>query len=92
MNVLMSSHKVLVIIVRFLTKFEPSRQISEKYSNIKFHKNASSQTRIVPCGRTERQTDMMMLIVAFRTFTKAPKNAHHSVKCNIITWHPTKYT
>jgi len=32
------------------------RQIFEKYSNIKFHKNRHSGGRVVPCGRTDRQT------------------------------------
>jgi len=40
-------------------------------------KNPSSGSRVVPCGRTgrqtDRQTDMMKLIVAFRNFAKAPK-------------------
>jgi hypothetical protein len=33
-----------------------SRQIFEKCSNIKFHKNPSSGRRLVPFGRTDRQT------------------------------------
>jgi len=32
------------------------RQILEKYSNVKFHKNQSTGSRAVPCGRTDRQT------------------------------------
>ena len=63
-------------------KLEFSIQILEKYSNIIFHKNPLSGSRVVPCGwmdrRTDRQTDrrrvMAKLIVAFRTFTNAPKN------------------
>ena len=43
-----------------------SWQIFEKYSNIKFHENPSSGSRVVPWGRTDRQTDMTKLIVAFR--------------------------
>ena len=43
-------------------------------SNIKFHKNPSSGSRVVPWGLTDRQThartDMMKLIVAFRSFAK----------------------
>jgi hypothetical protein len=42
-------------------KLEFSRQIFEKYSNIKFHENPSSGSRVVPRGRT----DMTKLIVAF---------------------------
>jgi hypothetical protein len=32
-----------------------------------------SGSRVVPCGRTDRQTDMTKLRVAFRKFAKAPK-------------------
>jgi hypothetical protein len=42
-----------------LMKLEFSRQIFEKYSNIKFHENSSSGT------------GMIKLIVAFRNFAKA---------------------
>jgi len=40
-------------------KLEFSRQIVEKSSNIKFHENPSSGSRIVSCRRTHthRQTD-----------------------------------
>jgi len=63
-------------------KIEFSQQIFEKYSYIKFHKNASSGSRVVPFGRIdgrtdrreERQTDITKLIVAFRNFVNAPKN------------------
>jgi len=34
-----------------LMKLESSRKISEKYSNIKFHKNPSSGSQVSPCGR-----------------------------------------
>ena len=43
---------------QILIKLELSRQIFEKkISNIKFDKNPCSGSRIVPCGRTERQTE-----------------------------------
>jgi len=45
-------------------KLEFSHQIFEKYSNIKFHKNPSSGSRVVTYG----QTDMTKLIVAFSQF------------------------
>jgi len=35
---------------------EFSGQIFEKYSNVKFRKNPPSGSRVVPCGRTDRQT------------------------------------
>ena len=44
-----------------LVKLEFSRHIFEKkYSNVKFHENPSSGSRVVPCG----QTDMTKLIAA----------------------------
>jgi hypothetical protein len=51
-----------------LIKLEFSRQSVEEYSNIKFHKNPSIGSQVVQCGRTDRQTDMTNLIVAFRNF------------------------
>ena len=41
----------------------------QKISNIKFHENPSSGSRLVPYG----QTDMAKLTVAFRNLAKAPK-------------------
>jgi len=38
-------------------KFEFSRQIFEKYSNIDFHENPSSGNQVVSCERKEGQTD-----------------------------------
>ena len=38
-------------------KLEFSRQGLEKYSNIRYHGNSSSGSRVVPCSRTDRQTD-----------------------------------
>jgi hypothetical protein len=46
-----------------------SQQMFEKSSNIKFHENLSSGSRVDPYGRT----DMTKLIVAFRNFAEAPK-------------------
>jgi hypothetical protein len=58
-------------------KLEFSRQIFEKYSNIKFHENLSTGSRVVPRGQTDRQTErqtgMTELTVAFHNFAKAPK-------------------
>jgi hypothetical protein len=49
-----SSGKVPVTLI--LMKVELSRQIFEKYSNIKFKENPFSWSRVVPCGRTDGQT------------------------------------
>ena len=63
---------------RILIKLKCSRQISEKYCNIKFSENPSSGSRVVPCGRvdrqTDRQTDMTKVTVAVRKFANVPKN------------------
>jgi len=37
-------------------KLEFSGKIFGESSNIKFHENPSSASRVVPCGRTDRQT------------------------------------
>jgi len=75
---------ILMTIARYscqiLMKLEFSRQIFKKYSNVKLHENASSGSRVVPCGRTDRQADthththMTKLKVAFRNYSNAPKN------------------
>jgi hypothetical protein len=47
-----------------------------KNSNIKFYQNPSGGSRVVPYGetdgRTEGQTDITKLILAFRNFSKVP--------------------
>jgi hypothetical protein len=48
-------------------KLEISGQTFEKSSNINFHLNPSSGSRVVPCGITD-----LKLIVAFRNFANAP--------------------
>ena len=50
------------------------RHIVAKYSNIKFHENLSSGSRVVPCGQTDRRTAMTKLIFPFRNFANAPNN------------------
>jgi hypothetical protein len=53
-----------------------------KHSNIKFHENPFSGSRVVPCrrtdgrvgGRTDRRTHMAKLIVTFRNFANAPQH------------------
>jgi len=62
-------------------KFKFSRQILEKkkHSNIKFHENPSSGSRIVPCGRT----DIKKLKRPFRNFAKAPKNPFNKTTSDI---------
>jgi hypothetical protein len=59
-------------------KLEFYRQIFEKFSNVKFHENPSSGSRVVPCV----QTDMTKLVAAFRDFANAPK----ITKKNYVLW------
>jgi hypothetical protein len=40
-----------------LIKPEFSRLILKKFSNDEFYENRCSGSRVVPCGRTDRQTD-----------------------------------
>jgi len=56
-----------------LMKLEFSWQIFEKYSNIEFRGNRSSGSRVVPCGRTDRRTEMTKIVVNFISFAKASK-------------------
>jgi hypothetical protein len=60
-----------------------SRNIFEKYSNIKFHENPTSGSRVLHADagpgegtetQTDTQTDITKLRVAFRNFANAPKN------------------
>jgi hypothetical protein len=71
-----------------LTKTELCRQIFEKYSNAKVNENPSSDSRVVRCGRTDRLTDMTVLIVAFRNFVKAPKNFASLIRINDFNPYP----
>ena len=60
----------------FLSDFNENWIVSsdfDKSSNIKFHENPSSGSRVVPCGQTVRQTDMTKLVVAFHNFSDVPK-------------------
>ena len=57
-----------------LIKLILSRQIFEKYSNIKYCENPSNGSRVVPYG----QTDMTKLIVSFRNLKKA-RNSEYRV-------------
>jgi len=55
----------------------------EKFSNAKFHENASSESRVVLSGQAEGWTDMLKLTVAFRNFTNTRKHLY-SLARNII--------
>jgi hypothetical protein len=66
-------HVQYYLSISIFMKLEFTRHIFENSTNTKFHKNPSSRSRVVPCGRTERRTDTTKLLVIFRNFTNAPK-------------------
>jgi hypothetical protein len=74
--------KQIRFVFKGLMQGDFSRQIFEESSNIKYHENPPRGSRVDPCwrtdtqtdGRTDKQTYMTKLIVAFRTFANAPKN------------------
>jgi hypothetical protein len=55
-------------------KLEFSPQVFEEFSDTKFHEIPSISNRGVPREWTDRKTDILKLIIAFRNFAKAPKN------------------
>ena len=57
---------------QLIMKLEFSPQVFERYSNMKFNENPSSESPVVPCRRTDGRTDMMKMTVAFRNFAEAP--------------------
>jgi hypothetical protein len=62
-----------------LMKTEFSRHVFEKYSNIKFHHNPSSGSRVIQCG----QTDMTKAIVLFAILQTRLKM---DILYNIYVW------
>ena len=61
-----------------------SREIFEKFSNIKVNENVSSGSRVVPCGggtdgQTDRQIDIKKLTVA-RENDKKEQVYHKNIK------------
>jgi hypothetical protein len=52
-----------------------SRNILEKCTYIKFYKNPPTGSQVVSCRQTDGPTNMMKVIVTFRTFVNTPKTA-----------------
>ena len=65
-------HRSIRLSCPILMKLESSLQVLEIYSNIKFHKNPSSGSRVVACGQTDEH--ITNLILAFRNFANRLKN------------------
>jgi hypothetical protein len=60
---LLNFNETLIFAVNFWRK--------KNYSNIKFHENSFSGSRVIACGRTDTQTGLTKLIIAFRNFANA---------------------
>jgi hypothetical protein len=58
---------------QILMKHELSQWIFEKYSNIKFHENPSSDSRDFPCRRTDRYDEANR---SFSQFCEHAKEGH----------------
>ena len=70
-------------------KLEFSRQVVRKYTKTKFNENPYNGSQVVPCGRTERWTDMTKLTVDWHNFAKAPKITVGIT--NYMTWSFPKF-
>jgi hypothetical protein len=53
-----------------------SRQIFEKFSNIKFHENSSIGSRLLPCWPTDKRTETTKQIAAYHNFAKTSTNLY----------------
>ena len=51
-----------------------SAEFRKNTVNIKFHENPCIGSGVVPCERTDGQTDMTKITITFRNFAKGPKN------------------
>ena len=62
------------MLVRLLMKLEFPRQVfGKKYPDFKFNEYPYCESRVVPFGSTDGQTDMTKLLVALRSYANAPK-------------------
>ena len=50
-------HVKYSLLLSYFNKISFSRQLFKNYSNTKFHKNPSSGSRVVSCGRTDLWTE-----------------------------------
>ena len=64
----------------------------EIYSNIKFHENLFSGSRVVPCRWMNRWADMTKLTVAFCNFANAPAKASMCVFTTTIVVSPNPFS
>ena len=82
----LSSYKVPVMLVRLQWNLNSHDSFFEKYSNIKFHDNPSSGSRVVPYGQTDERAEMTKLIVVFRNSANAPKTLFSCLLCLCLSY------
>ena len=70
---------------QILMKLEFSGQVFEKYLNIKFHENPSSGSRVVPCGQTDRGSDMKLTVAVKRVYTESPVRGSRETAADNLT-------
>jgi hypothetical protein len=63
--------------------------VFQKYSNIKFHKNPSSGSRVVTCGWTDRHDEANSLF--FLTFVSSPKDSTFCPQIALRSFSHNKY-
>ena len=68
-----SSCTVHFTLFRFSWNFNFLDRFSKNFSNINFHENPSSGSRIVPCGQTDGQTVKTKPKIYFRNFANTPE-------------------
>ena len=66
-----------------LIKFDFSRYIFEKLSNVMFHESPSIGNRVLPCGQTDRRPEVSKLIVAFRNLANPSENEYEA-RCYVL--------
>jgi len=55
-------------------KFEFSQEVSKNTQISNFQENPTSEDRVLPCGQTDKRTDMTRLIFAFHNFAIVRNN------------------
>jgi hypothetical protein len=74
-----------------LIKLEFYQHIFENYPNIKFHENLSSGSRVVPCGRTNGQTDRYDEVNSFSQFCEKRHKSLNTCHCHCTWFYYSKF-
>jgi hypothetical protein len=74
---------------QFLMKPEFSQQVFEEYSNIKFHENLSSGSRVVLCRWTDRHVEANSLLSQFCEGNKIPTRHQDAFSFHCLNFYLT---